>query len=131
MNPGLTFLDVEHVARIHSRLIEEFGGEEGLRDAGLLESAVAMPKARFGGQFLHDSVDDMAAAYLFHLVCNHPFVDGNKRTGLTTAILFLKLNHQRLEATDRELEELTVAIASGRLSKAGACDFFRAHTRAE
>lgn len=121
------FLEVTHVFRIHSRLIREFGGEEGLRDAGLLESAVAMPRARFGGKFLHKGLADMAAAYLFHLVSNHPFLDGNKRTGLTAALLFLKLNQHALDATDDELEDLTMGVASGKRSKAQVVSFFRRH----
>ena len=127
MKRGPVFLEATHVSRIHARLILEFGGEEGLRDAGLLESAVAMPKARLGGKFLHKGLADMAAAYLFHLVSNHPFLDGNKRTGLTAAILFLKLNQHGLDATDDELEELTMGVASGRRSKAQVVSFFRRH----
>ena len=75
----VVFLSVAEVLRIHRRIIADFGGEDGLRDRGLLESAVAMPHAMFDGAFLHPDLATMAAAYHFHLCANHPFVDGNKR----------------------------------------------------
>ncbi len=76
-----TFLTLDEVIEIHRDMIERYGGSFGIRDEGLLESAVAMPQAGFGEQYLHADVFEMAAAYLFHIVRNHPFVDGNKRTG--------------------------------------------------
>ena len=75
------FLDLDFVLRIHLSLIERYGGEPGVRDIGLLHSAIAMPQASFGGEFLHEDLFEKAAAYLFHIVQNHPFMDGNKRTG--------------------------------------------------
>lgn len=84
----VVFLSVANVMTIHGRLIEEFGGDEGLRDQGLLESAVAMPHAMFSGQFLHSTLAEMAAAYHFHLCSNHPFVDGNKRVAVASAEMF-------------------------------------------
>ena len=72
-------MTVEHVLDVHRRMILEFGGDPSLRDSGLLESDVMMPAAQFGGRFLHDGIAAMAAAYLFHLCRNHPFVDGNGR----------------------------------------------------
>ena len=79
------FLTVDHVLTIHRRVIDEFGGDPALRDRGLLESAVMMPAAQFGGGYLHDGIPAMAAGYLFHICKNHSFVDGNKRTALATA----------------------------------------------
>ena len=79
------FLDLDLVLRTHRGLIERYGGEEGLRDAGLLQSAIAQPRAMFGGEFLHKDLFEMAAAYLFHVVQNHAFLDGNKRTGAACA----------------------------------------------
>lgn len=73
------FLDRDRVLRTHMSLIERYGGSAGLRDVGLLHSAIAMPQASFGGEFLHKDVFEMASAYLFHIVQNHPFFDGNKR----------------------------------------------------
>jgi death-on-curing protein len=75
------FLGVEEVIGIHARQLSEFGGGEGIRDQGLLASAIAQPEASFAGEYLHQDLYEMAAAYLFHLVQNHPFVDGNKRVG--------------------------------------------------
>lgn len=126
-----TFLSVEHVQAIHARVTAEFGGEPSLRDRGLLESAVAMPAARFGGEHLHRDLPAMAAAYLFHLCRNHPFVDGNKRTALVAAEVFLELNGYELAATDDELERLTLGLADGSVSKEQAVAFFAEHAARE
>lgn len=93
----------------------------------LLASALGMPQASFNGAFLHTSIAEMAAAYLFHLAQNHPFVDGNKRTALAAALAFLWLNEWRLNAGDDELTELVIGVASGRVSKADAAVFIQAH----
>ena len=81
------FLDLDRVLRIHQSLIDAYGGAAGIRDVGLLHSAIAMPQASFGGAFLHKDLFEMAAAYLYHIVQNHPFFDGNKRTGAADAII--------------------------------------------
>lgn len=86
---GVTFLTVDEVLELHLEQIELFGGSAGARDLNLLESAVAQPSQQFGGEYLHEDVPAMAAAYLFHIVSNHPFIDGNKRTGTDAAIVFL------------------------------------------
>jgi death-on-curing protein len=121
------FLTVEQVLAIHDRVIAEFGGDAALLDRGLLESAVAMPAARYAGAFLHPDLPTMASAYLFHLCRNHPFADGNKRTGLTSAEVFLLLNDHQLKATNRDIERLVLGIAEGRLSKDDATAFLRKH----
>lgn len=112
------FLDVEDVLEIHAEQLEVFGGGAGLRDRGLLESAVAQPQASFGGEFAHDGLFEMAAAYLFHIVQNHPFVDGNKRVGLLAAIVFLDVNGISLAHPSDVLYELTMGVAEGRIQKA-------------
>jgi len=127
MNDRPAFLIVDHVLAIHHRMITEFGGEAGVRDRGLLESAVALPASRFEGKFLHDGIPAMAAAYLFHLCMNHPFVDGNKRTGLAVAEIFMLLNDRILDAANQELEELTLGVAGGEISKEETIAFFRRH----
>lgn len=109
---------------IHRRVIEEFGGDPGLRDRGLLESAVAMPQSTFGGSLLHTELGEQAAAYHYHLCSNHPFVDGNKRVALASAEVFLLINGMALSASDDELEVLTMGVASGELSKAEVVEFF-------
>lgn len=111
------FLDIDDVLDLHGRLIERYGGLGGLRDEGLLQSAVAQPQATFGGQYVHGTVVEMAAAYLFHLVANHPFVDGNERVGLLAALVFLETNGYTADGLTEELYELTVAVAAGRLRK--------------
>lgn len=86
------FLDVDDVLELHAAQIEIYGGLPGLRDRGLLESAVAQPQSSFGGSFAHEGLFAMAGAYLFHLVSNHAFLDGNKRAGLLAAVVFLDVN---------------------------------------
>ena len=109
--------------------IERYGGRPGVRDIGLLQSAISVPFATFGGQFLHASLQEMAAAYLFHLVRDHPFIDGNKRVGLVTLLAFLGLNSRRLVADPVELETLVLGVAAGKTSKAEVAVFVQRHMR--
>jgi death-on-curing protein len=118
-----TFLTIEEVLMLHAAVIAQFGGEPAVLSLDLLESAVAMPQARFEGEFFHESLAAMAAAYLFHLCKDHPFVDGNKRTALAAAEIFLDLNGARLRATNAELERLTRRVAEGQASKADVVRF--------
>jgi death-on-curing protein len=110
-------LDVDDVLDIHATLLETYGGSAGLRDRGLLESALAQPQASFGGQLVHEGLVTMAAASLFHIVSNHPFIDGNKRTGLLAAIVFLDVNGIAIDRPSEDLYELTVGVAEGRIEK--------------
>ena len=121
------FLSVDRIKRIHLDQVERYGGEPSIRDQGLLESAAAMPAASFGDQFLHAFPHEMAAAYLFHLVSNHAFVDGNKRVGLATALTFLKVNGKRLECDHQALEDLVLGVARGEKEKVDVAIFFRDH----
>ena len=120
-----TFIDIDVIQHIHQSQIEQFGGEPGVRDVGLLDSAVAMPKAMFGGVFLHEDIYEMAAAYLYHIVQNHPFFDGNKRTGTAVAIEFLKLNGLKFLLDKEALIDMVLEVAQGRLKKAQIAEFFR------
>ncbi len=124
MSSKVLFLTTAQVERIHAEVIRQFGGSMGLRDGGLFESACEMPRASFGEQFLHATPAAMAAAYLFHLCSNHPFVDGNKRVGLGAALVFAEVNGYEVRATDDELEELTLGVASGSVSKDEVARFF-------
>jgi death-on-curing protein len=124
MSSKVLFLTTAQVERIHAEVIRQFGGSMGLRDRGLFESACEMPRATFGEQFLHATPAAMAAAYLFHLCSNHPFVDGNKRVGLGAALVFAEVNGYEVRATDDELEELTLGVASGSVSKDEVARFF-------
>ncbi len=119
------FLDIDRVMRTHRSLIENYGGIDGVRDVGLLLSALAVPQASFEGRYLHIDLFEMAAAYLYHIVQNHPFLDGNKRTGAATAIIFLALNDLDIEADEDGLVELTLSVAGGTAGKMQIAEFFR------
>jgi death on curing protein len=106
------FLSLDEILEIHRQQIERYGGSAGLRDAALLESAIATPQATFGSEFLHTSIPAMAAAYLFHLCQNHAFIDGNKRVGANAAITFLLMNNWEPTSSEDELVELVLSIAS-------------------
>jgi len=121
------FLKLERVLQIHESQIELFGGSSGIRDMGLLESALAMPQVSFGGTFMHGDLYAMAAAYLFHIVCNHPFLDGNKRTGTAVALVFLTLNGINHDIDDTVLESLVLSVACGETGKEEIAAFFREH----
>jgi len=126
---GPTFLGLEEVLQIHADQIERHGGSSGIRDLGLLESAIAMPQASFGGQLLHADIFEMAAAYLFHIVRNHPFVDGNKRGGTAAALVFLRLNGVSIRVTNAALVKTVLAVAQGKIGKAAVAEFFRKGAR--
>jgi death-on-curing protein len=123
------FLTVRDVVELHDRQLEKFGGLAGIRDTGLLDSAVAMPQAGFGDQYVHEDVFEMAAAYLFHLVKNHPFADGNKRIGFHAAYVFLRLNGYSLELEQDSAYDLVIATAEGRADKPAIATAFREHSR--
>jgi death-on-curing protein len=109
------FLTVPQILFLHTRLIDETGGSHGLRDLGLLEAAQARPQATFEGKLLYPDLFDQAAALMHSLINNHPFLDGNKRPGITAAGLFLQLNGYQLTVGNDELESFTLKVASSRL----------------
>jgi len=121
----IEFLGLDDVLEIHRDQIEHYGGSLGIRDMGLLQSAVAMPAAGFGDQYLHEDIFEMAAAYLFHITQNHPFVDGNKRTGAAAAVVFLAMNGTELDADENEFEGLVRSVATGKSDKAAVAAFLR------
>ena len=121
------FLRIEDALRIHQDQIELYGGSPDLRDPGLLISAVETPRATFGGQFLHGDLFEMAAAYLFHIVQNHPFVDGNKRTGAVAALVFLDFTGIETEIDDDALVDHVLAVAQGQIAKPEVAAFLRKH----
>jgi len=124
------FLSLAEVLEIHRDQVERYGGHTGIRDLGLLQSALAMPAAGFGGKYLHSDLIEMSAAYLFHIVQNHPFVNGNKRTGTVAAIVFLSLNAIELQADETQLEKLVFDVAKGKAGKSTVADFLRKNLRA-
>lgn len=111
-------LSLDQVLRIHERQVDRFGGSTGVRDRGALEAAISRPQATFGGEDLHPDPAAKAAALLHSLVANHPFLDGNKRTGAMAAELFLLFNGLELAAGDDELESVAMAMARGELEAA-------------
>ena len=112
------FLTLAEVIEIHNDQIERYGGEPGVRDLGLTESAIAMPQASFGGKFLHESPLEMAAAYAYHLSENQPFLDGNKRTALAAALIFLDLNGLTVNDPKGALYDAMIKVGTRQWSKA-------------
>jgi death-on-curing protein len=125
------FLTLDEILEIHDDQIQHYGGDVGIRDRGLLESAVAMPQQSFGGQYFHRDIFEMAAAYAFHVAESQAFVDGNKRTGLAAAYVFLALNGFRLIEQEDRLYEAMIAVGTRRLDKAGLAQLLRELSAAE
>lgn len=119
------FLLIDEVLQIHHDQIERYGGSPDLRDAGLLTSAVETARVTFDGQLLHKDLFEIAAAYLFHIVQNHPFVDGNKRTGAAAALVFLDLNGVEIEIDDESLVGHVLGVAQGQIAKTEIASFLR------
>ncbi len=119
------FLELEDVLLLHEQQLARYGGGAGIRDLRLLESAVATPRATFGGEYLHAGLFEMAAAYAFHISQNQPFVDGNKRTGLVGALVFLELNGIAVTDPAGELYDAMIGIAEHRFSKDDLTELLR------
>ncbi|MDD2201347.1 MAG: type II toxin-antitoxin system death-on-curing family toxin [Firmicutes bacterium] len=122
---SIIFLTLDEAIDVHMDLVNRYGGHRGIRDIDLLLSALAMPQASFGGEFLHRDIFEAAAAYAFHICNNHPFVDGNKRTALACALVFLELNAIETRDPDGTLYVAMIDVASGGLSKQQLADIFR------
>lgn len=119
-------LQVDTVLEIHREAIIRFGGTDGIRDRNLFESALAAPQASFGGESRFSDIFEIAAAYLFYLCSNHPFLDGNKRVALGSCIVFLRLNGIDPPADGPIWEKLTLDVASGKLDRAATAALLRA-----
>jgi len=119
------FLTLAEVNEIHADQIRHYGGLAGVRDMNLLSSAVAMPYASFSGDFLHKDLFEMAAAYAFHICQNHPFIDGNKRTSLASALVFLELNGISISRTQGKLYDAIINISSGKTKKEDLAEVLR------
>ena len=120
------WIDERDALALHDRLLALHGGPVGLRDDGLVKSALARPQQHFAYAESPDVVD-MAAAYTWGIVRNHPFVDGNKRTGFVVGVLFLELNGYRFNASEEDAAQMVLELASGNLDEAGYIAFLRAH----
>lgn len=123
-------LTVEQILFIHSRLIGKTRGSHGIRDLGLLQFAVLRPQSTFGGKELYPDIFYKAAAALLmeSLIKNRPFIDGNKRTAITSAGIFLKRNGYALKTTQEELERFTLDMANGKVSTLDAVKWFKKHS---
>jgi death on curing protein len=118
------FLSLDEVLELHDDQISSFGGTPGVRDEGLLESALAQPQATFGGELLHRKIAEQAAAYLYHIAMNHPFIDGNKRSAFAVTDTFLRLNGFYLNLTDDRAYDLVMQVAQGTMTKTELCTEF-------
>ena len=127
----MIYLSAQQVLFLHARLIAETGGIHGVRDIGLFESAVARPQATFGGEDLYPDVFLKAAILMHSLVGNHPFVDGNKRTGIAAAGLFLRRNSWRPAADNVELQSFTLSVAHIQPEVAEIAVWLKEHSRRE
>lgn len=123
------FLTRDEVLEIHAAQIDSRGGTHGVLDSGKLDSALGQPQSGFGGQFLHESIFEMAAAYLFHIARNHAFMDGNKRTALMCAGVFLLRNGYELTASREQLKSITMRTAKGEVDKTEIARFFEENTK--
>jgi death on curing protein len=120
------YVTYQYAIEVHDNLIDEYGGRKGILHEGLLRSALEMPKARFDGKDLHRTIFDKTAAYLFHIIQNHPFVDGNKRTASMIAMVFFASNGKKKFAiSDGEYQELILGVAQGMVTKKEIATFFR------
>lgn len=122
------FLGLDEVIEIHHDQIKRYGGHPGIRDIELLKSAINMPAACFGGDYFHTDIYEMAAAYLFHIVRNHPFLDGNKRTGAVASVVFLMMNGIELHADEDRFAKMVLSVAEGKTGKAAVARFFKINT---
>jgi len=123
------YLLIHEVLALHERIAEQSGGGVGVRDLGLLESALAQPRQSFGDTDLYPSLVEKAAALGFSLVANHPFVDGNKRIGHAAMEIFLVLNGEEIDADVGEQERVVLAVAAGELTREQLTDWLREHLR--
>lgn len=123
----MRYLTVSEVLEIYRRVMEQSGGFVGIRDIGALESAVAQPRMTFGGEELYPTIVEKAAALGFSLIQNHPFTDGNKRTGHAAIEMFLVLNEHQISAEIDEQVSLILQVASSELGREGFADWLRGH----
>jgi death-on-curing protein len=119
------FLTLDEILKIHKDQITRYGGDPGIRDIDLLLSAIGTPAAGIRDRYLHRDLFEMAAAYLIHIVQDHPFVDGNNRTGVVAALIFLELNSIEIELEEAKLEKVVRSVAEGKREKSKLIEFLR------
>ncbi len=123
------FLQIAEILEIHQILIDLFGGMPGIRDEGLLESALSQPQATFFGELLHPTIHEQAAAYLYHIAKNHPFLDGNKRTAYGAMETFLRLNGYNLDLSNEQAYNMVMQVAQGEMSKEALSSLLEQHIK--
>jgi len=126
----MRYLTLIEVLNLHRQIIEQSGGALGVRDLGALESALAQPRMTFGGEDLYPTLVDKAAAVGFSIIMNHPFVDGNKRTGHAAMETFLVLNGMEISASVDEQEQVILALASGNSGRESFVEWLKQHITA-
>ena len=122
------FIPIDLVLTIHADLLQRYGGQPGLRDRGLLESALAQPRMTAGRKEIHKTVFEKAAAYGYHVCNNHPFIDGNKRVAFVLMDIFLQKNGWNITSTEEEAYTMMISLASGKLTKAQLAAWLKEHT---
>ena len=125
----MRYLTLGEVVEIHGRLLGQSGGSSGIRDLGLLQSALAQPQVSFGSQDLHPTLTDKAAALGLSIAGNHPFVDGNKRVAHAAIEAFLGLNGHAIEASVDEQEALMLSVAAGEVEREALAEWLRVHVK--
>ncbi|MBL7995644.1 type II toxin-antitoxin system death-on-curing family toxin [bacterium] len=123
------YLPIDLVKIIHANQISRYGGRFGIRDIGLLESALAQPRMSAGGKLVHKTIFEKAAAYGFHLCKNHPFIDGNKRVAFIVMYIFLSHNGWYVDASEQDAYSIMIRLAGGKLSKRELSDWLKAHSK--
>jgi death-on-curing protein len=121
------YLSLEEILRLHFQVVEDFGGSHGIRDEGRLKSLVAAPRQEVFGAEQYPDAFEKAAVYMRNVIGDHPFVDGNKRTAVTIAGIFLMRNGYRIAATPRQIEDFAVQIATDHLSVADIATWLKQH----
>jgi len=121
----IKYLTAAQIITIHDELLEDFGGLAGIRDKNLLFSALEIPKTSFGNKKIYPSLFEKASAYLYHLIKNHPFNDGNKRTAYVAALVFLTINQAPIKFKINDLEQIVINVANGKINKEKLTHFFK------
>ena len=125
----ITFLTLSEVLLILEDQIKNYGGKYGVRDIGLLSSAIYMPASSFDGQYLHETIPAMADAYAFHICQNHPFIDGNKRVALASSLVFLDINGYEFICKDETLYNEILNLAKGEVKKEELIKFYEKYSK--
>ena len=129
MKKNIKFLTLSEVLLILEDQIRNYGGIYGIRDINLLSSAIYMPESSFDGQYLHETIPSMAAAYAFHICQNHPFIDGNKRVALASSLVFLDINEYEFNCEDEIIYNKIMDVAKSEVKKENLIKFYEKHSR--